>query len=108
MGKAEVQFNPQAITERLLGERRDSMPSQAHVVLSRRLHEIKPRLMLGCVHPARQRSDLHAAEKEVAAWLFSNNSIFYEALAWETKDVERLLREELQDFRNVHIDLEPW
>ena len=52
----------------------------------------------------------------VNARLYSNNSVFYEALAWELKDVgspssrifirrdlqvERLLKEELQDFRNV-------
>ncbi|OLQ01600.1 hypothetical protein AK812_SmicGene15646 [Symbiodinium microadriaticum] len=40
--------------------------------------------------------------------LFRNNNLFYEALAWELKDVERALRSELQDFKNVHIDLEPW
>lgn len=47
-------------------------------------------------------------EDIAAAWLYSNNNVFYEALAWELKDVERVLKEELQDFKNVHIDLEPW
>jgi hypothetical protein len=97
--KAEVQFNPQAITERLLSAQRiggDQAANEAHAVLKQRLAQLRPQLLSGC------------PDAEVAQGLYSNNSIFYEALAWETKDAERLLREELQDFSNVHIDLEPW
>jgi len=112
--KAEVQFNPQAITERVLQagslrgqqhppETQELCGLAAHAVLKARLQEILPHLRHGL--PAARGVDM---EDTAAAWLYRNNGLFYEALAWELKDVERVLREELRDFRNVHIDLEPW
>lgn len=98
--KAEVQFNTQAITERMMEASQELAPAggplQAHGMLAMRLKHLFPQL----------RSGLR--EEVAAAWLYSNNNVFYEALAWELKDVERVLKEELQDFKNVHIDLEPW
>jgi len=41
-------------------------------------------------------------------WLYDTTTIFYEALAWQTKRAEEVLLEELRDYRHVHIDLEPW
>ncbi|CAJ1405996.1 unnamed protein product, partial [Effrenium voratum] len=102
--KAEVQFNPQAITERILQgwptTEDQSVPGQtllAHAMLAQRLQSLVPRLQRGTGEGTLD-----------AAWLYSNNNVFYEALAWELKDVERILKAELQDFKNVHIDLEPW
>jgi len=121
--KAEVQFNPQAITERILraGSRKegpDQVPSApppsslaspearlAYAELTKRLWGVLPQLYCGLPGPAGTECE---AESGAAAWLYRNNGLFYEALAWELKDVERILREELRDFRNVHIDLEPW
>ncbi|CAE7199159.1 Slc30a9 [Symbiodinium sp. CCMP2592] len=107
--KAEVQFNPQAITERILQlntaeEEPDPSGMDAHVahaVLASQLQGIIPQLRRGFSEPS-------VGEDPAATWLFRNNNLFYEALAWELKDVERALRSELQDFKNVHIDLEPW
>lgn len=47
-------------------------------------------------------------QADVEDWLHANNALFYEALAWEVKMVERQIRSDLQDFQHVHIDLEPW
>merc|ERR1719195_257260 len=101
--KAEVQFNPQTITERILnvgGNWPDwsdkNVPPHAldaRAVLAEQMQNVLPHL----------RPD---ADRD--AWFFRNNSLFYEALAWELKDVERMLRQELLDFRHAHIDLEPW
>lgn len=107
--KAEVQFNPQVITERILQlntaeEEPDPSGMDAHVahaVLASQLQGIIPQLRRGFSEPS-------VGEDPAATWLFRNNNLFYEALAWELKDVERALRSELQDFKNVHIDLEPW
>jgi len=112
--KAEVQFNPQTITERILDvgchledaanwSSKGTPPHalDARAVLAEQMQNILPHLKHGA--PKTGEPD---AERD--AWLFRNNSMFYEALAWELKDVERLLRHELVDFRNVHIDLEPW
>lgn len=124
--KAEVQFNAQAITERILrgssaggkphgaGLTQATAPAElaacpdarlAHAVLAERMREILPQLHRGLSAPADLAGEAHG---DAAAWLYRNNGLFYEALAWELKDVERMLRHELRDFRNVHIDLEPW
>jgi len=130
--KAEVQFNPRTITERILQANTsrtvgtetaaaiglDSRLSQqlSHEILSQRLRDILPQLYGGVpVIKARDESREKAAAEQsrsdaaaAAPWLYRNNDIFYEALVWELKDVEKVLRDELSDFRNVHIDLEPW
>lgn len=119
--KAEVQFNPQAITERILytmsqsgrlisSEEDEKTGSShkarlAHTVLAQRLQDILPQLHHGT--GKEQRPGVSESDPS-AAWLFRNNSLFYEALAWELKEAEHELRNELQDFKNVHIDLEPW
>uniref|UniRef100_A0A7S1PNS3 Cation efflux protein transmembrane domain-containing protein n=1 Tax=Alexandrium catenella TaxID=2925 RepID=A0A7S1PNS3_ALECA len=114
--KAEVQFNPQAISEHILragsfqaaeAPSRLASPDarKAYLVLAQRLREILPQLHRGLPMPAVAVSE---AESDAAAWLYRNNGVFYEALAWELKDMEHVLREELRDFRNIHIDLEPW
>lgn len=104
--KAEVQFNPQAITARILqvgALRRERLEVvEAHVddsraVISLRLLEAFPQLQRGV-----------PGEADAAAWLYRNNALFYEALALELKDVEKVVKAELREFRNVHIDLEPW
>jgi len=107
--KAEVQFNPQSITERILRlNTADEEPDPsgmevhlAHAVLASQLQDSLPQLRRGFQTAA-------AGDDPATAWLFRNNNLFYEALAWELKDAERVLRAELQDFKNVHIDLEPW
>jgi len=112
--KAEVQFNPQTITERILdvgGNLEDAADCSskgipphaldARRVLAEQMQNTLPHLQ----HSAPKTGEPNT---ERDAWLFRNNSLFYEALAWELKDVERVLRHELLDFRHVHIDLEPW
>lgn len=112
--KAEVQFNPQTITERILnvgGNWPDwsdkNVPPHAldaRAVLAEQMQNVLPHLQHGS-----PRAGVHLRpDADRDAWLFRNNSLFYEALAWELKDVERMLRQELLDFRHVHIDLEPW
>lgn len=114
--KAEVQFNPQSITERILNtgsvaEDRTTLhlgPSvAAHDALGQRLQEMLPQLHQG-VPPSIPSALEPNIDQDADNWLYSNNGLFYEALAWELKDVERVLRDELSDFKNVHIDLEPW
>jgi len=105
--KAEVQFNPQAITKKILGRRRvyaergstgDLQGASTHgAKLGAELELLLPKLRQGF-------SSKPASE----AWLFANNALFYEALAWELKKAERMLKRDLKDFRNVHIDLETW
>eukprot|EP00747_Dinoflagellata_sp_TGD_P080555 gnl/TRDRNA2_/TRDRNA2_160944_c0_seq1.p1 gnl/TRDRNA2_/TRDRNA2_160944_c0~~gnl/TRDRNA2_/TRDRNA2_160944_c0_seq1.p1 ORF type:complete len:348 (-),score=74.49 gnl/TRDRNA2_/TRDRNA2_160944_c0_seq1:73-963(-) len=139
--KAEVQFNSQALTERLLGMRRrpvshqpqdsdeevdpaataDPTPKPAPPGLEQRSTDgdvsqtrRSPRtrgsweleLQMQKMLP-RLQEGLPEGE-DAAKWLIANNSLFYEAMAWELKKAERMLRNELKDFRNVHIDLEPW
>mmetsp|Transcript_41740 Transcript_41740/g.117993 ORF Transcript_41740/g.117993 Transcript_41740/m.117993 type:complete len:530 (+) Transcript_41740:672-2261(+) len=117
--KAEVQFNPQTITERILrvsppgddgagtgGEMVPAAISNARIAqaaLTEQLSAILPQLHRGVLRDTRAETDVDAA-----SWLYRNNGLFYEALAWELKDVERVIRGELDDFRHVHIDLEPW
>lgn len=105
--KAEVQFNPQVITERILqtevsttrieGKVPEAASSASHAVITARMRQALPLLQKGL-----------PVEADAAAWLYRNNNLFYEALAWELKDVEKVVRQELKEFRNVHIDLEPW
>jgi len=99
--KAEVQFNPEAVTEDILGTRGEdddvSDPKNIEGRLQSKLQAMLPRLSQG-----------FASSLDAETWLCQNNAIFYEALARELKDVERNIREELKDFRHVHIDLEPW
>jgi len=109
--KAEVHFNSEAITEcilrigsapkRLHLYETSSQQSADHQAIPARLRsqavEMFPKLQEGL--PTRS-----AAEN----WLHANNALFYEALAWELKMVEREIRNDLEDFKNVHIDLEPW
>eukprot|EP00931_Biecheleriopsis_adriatica_P088102 TRINITY_DN62486_c0_g1_i1.p1 TRINITY_DN62486_c0_g1~~TRINITY_DN62486_c0_g1_i1.p1 ORF type:complete len:613 (-),score=126.90 TRINITY_DN62486_c0_g1_i1:29-1846(-) len=113
--KAEVQFNAQVITERILllhAKTGAEAPvaelgrdvALAHAMLSDRLQEILPQL----AHGLPEEPDVSMKDSAAAAWLYQNNGLFYEALAWELKDAERVLRMELQDFKNVHLDLEPW
>jgi len=84
-------------------------PSAAatYATLSKRLQRALPEL----ASVTAQSSATTEAQGRVTAmspWLCRNNDLFYEALVWELKDVERVLRAELGDFKNVHIDLEPW
>jgi len=119
--KAEVQFHPKAITERVLqaGLLQRAAPDQqamgaelaahsmAYKVICERLQDTLPMLS----QAAADASKLKEAHERVAAvspWLSKNNDLFYEALVWELKDLERIVRQDLADFRNVHIDLEPW
>lgn len=105
--KAEVQFNAEAITESILGIGRPSSlitpenitmaPDRMPEKLETQLQEILPKLRNG-----------FSSNVEAENWLHENNALFYEALAWEIKMTERQIRADLQDFRNVHIDLEPW
>mmetsp|Transcript_7860 Transcript_7860/g.18343 ORF Transcript_7860/g.18343 Transcript_7860/m.18343 type:complete len:575 (-) Transcript_7860:28-1752(-) len=113
--KGEVQFNAPVITERILSG--VSVPSTAetpiadsevlsgHAVVAHRLQDILPELAIG-----RSDMDNERWKEQVTSWLCRNNNLFYEALAWEVKDVERILRENLKEdgFKHVHIDLEPW
>lgn len=105
--KAEVQFNPKTITNRMLlasyyakvakmpdAATLSTFSDPAHTAIAVRMQEILDR-----------EPDL---EEPAAVRLSRTNGIFYEALAWELKDAEQLLRAGLQDFRHVHIDLEPW
>jgi len=112
--KAEVQFNAAGITESILGigrERGCSMddpqplddeamsldPERVPVRLETQLRDILPQAQRGL-----------GDQEKTEDWLHANNALFYEALAWEVKMVERQIRKDLHDFRNVHIDLEPW
>eukprot|EP00929_Paragymnodinium_shiwhaense_P078783 TRINITY_DN40866_c0_g1_i1.p1 TRINITY_DN40866_c0_g1~~TRINITY_DN40866_c0_g1_i1.p1 ORF type:complete len:679 (+),score=111.94 TRINITY_DN40866_c0_g1_i1:56-2092(+) len=124
--KAEVQFNPQTITERILftlQEERLKSPSSSVLEAAPTMHSISDPLAMSLdpesakkhamvtsalrqVLPQLRRG--FASQGEAATWLFRNNSLFYEALCWELKDVEKVVRQELRDFRYVHIDLEPW
>merc|ERR1712176_1419219 len=81
--KAEVQFNPQTITERILqAMRKDETGFAAgasashHAVVTARLRQVVLQLQQGV-----------ATEAGADAWLYRNNNLFYEALAWELKDV---------------------
>jgi len=127
--KAEVQFHPQAVTERILQAgldngnsgigstaaadgRADPDPQQeaharAYGILSARLQATLPELSAVATLAA-TRVEAPDRVAVVAPWLCRNNDLFYESLVWELKDVERVLRAELRDFKNVHIDLEPW
>lgn len=108
--KAEVLFNAEAITDSILGTGtagkdtanildgdNASSPERIPVRLETKLREL-----LGTAEDGFKSRDA------LTDWVHENNAIFYEALAWELKDVERQIRIDLKDFRNVHIDLEPW
>jgi len=112
--KAEVQFNPQTITERILqvgGHLEDASSGSSKGIP---LHALDARsvlaeqMMQNILGKKLNAMKSGEPDGERNAWLFRNNVLFYEALAWELKDVERMLRHELLDFRHVHIDLEPW
>mmetsp|Transcript_51334 Transcript_51334/g.142065 ORF Transcript_51334/g.142065 Transcript_51334/m.142065 type:complete len:352 (+) Transcript_51334:1-1056(+) len=118
--KAEVQFHPRVITERVLlaGLKRPAPAAEgtvgpelaahamAYQVICERLQDTLPLLS----QAAAGASKLEAPERvaAVAPALSKNNDLFYEALVWELKALERIVRQDLMDFRNVHIDLEPW
>lgn len=126
--KAEVQFNPQAVTARILqaGLHNSTMAAataaagasegelashvRAYCVLAARLQAALPELsnVASAQAAARLQDGVQGSISAVTPWLSRNNDLFYEALVWELKDVERILRAELRDFKNVHIDLEPW
>lgn len=140
--KAEVQFNPEAITAELIdrmavgltgktpGARSGSldkpritaMPGKGYTkqhLASQHIVEqqIKHQRMLSNTM-AQLRGQLTKQVKQLDAglespeatedWLYDTTTIFYEALAWQTKRAEEVLLEELKDYRHVHIDLEPW
>merc|ERR1712216_934203 len=97
--KAEVQFNPHEITERVMrvGPWKEQLPDSmggkgagydsrwhlAHAQLAKRLSEMLPMLYRGL--PPNPNESVGAPswpkESEAAAWMFRNNGIFYEALA---------------------------
>eukprot|EP00927_Polykrikos_kofoidii_P031367 TRINITY_DN26992_c0_g1_i1.p1 TRINITY_DN26992_c0_g1~~TRINITY_DN26992_c0_g1_i1.p1 ORF type:complete len:686 (+),score=86.12 TRINITY_DN26992_c0_g1_i1:57-2114(+) len=101
--KAEVQFNPQTITTRMLELEQSTrgvdgaFVSPRSKAITKAMQKALPRLHRG-----------FPLEGDAIAWLYKNNALFYEALSWELKDVEKVVRGELRDFRHVHIDLEPW
>jgi hypothetical protein len=108
--KAEVQFNAEEITESILGIGRESNkdvdegPADPAASLER--VPVRLETQLKEILPQAQRG--FRSQEDTENWLHANNALFYEALAWEVKMVERQIRKELHDFRNVHIDLEPW
>lgn len=126
--KAEVQFNPQVVTERVLKvtSQKDAAvagpPNSdaylAYAALTARMTEnLRPSQLHAAAAAHAQAAsdggsfrggDAGVDRGLVGAQLYRNNGLFYEALVWELKDVERVLRENLLDFKNVHIDLEPW
>lgn len=100
--KAEVQFNPEAITQGLVDYMRGELQPlgknpTVKQSLAAEMRSLLPELRRGIPVP-----------EDAENWLHANNTLFYEALAWELKKSERLIRRELSDFRYVHIDLEPW
>lgn len=98
--KAEVQFNSDTITTSLLNS--DTWkPLSSQVAIKERLQS-----QLNQLIPEVQKG--LPCQKHAERWLLANNAIFYEALAWELKKAEEVIRHELVEFRNVHIDLEPW
>jgi len=98
--KAEVQFNSDTITTGLLSS--DTWkPLSSQVAIKERLQS-----QLNQLIPEVQKG--LPCQTDAERWLLANNAIFYEALAWELKKAEEVIRNELVEFRNVHIDLEPW
>lgn len=150
--KAEVQFNPEAITAELMDRRAlgfVSEPGQASKPPGARSGSLdRPRISAtpgwgrhpGCnkellatqriveqqfkhqrmlsntmaqlrrqlTKQVRQLNGGLDSPEAIEDWLYDTTTIFYEALAWQTKRAEEVLLEELRDYRHVHIDLEPW
>lgn len=106
--KAEVQFNAEGITESILGIGRMSneLPVEEEPDMDLERVPVRLEMQLREMLPQAQQG-LRTAE-QTENWLHANNALFYEALAWEVKMVERQIRQHLKDFRNIHIDLEPW
>lgn len=106
--KAEVLFNAEAITDSILGTSRPEEDTFSTDDGAPRPERVPVRLETQLKDLLGKAQGGFASEEKMTDWLHENNAIFYETLAWELKQVERQIRVDLQDFRHVYIDLEPW
>jgi len=101
--KAEVQFNPEAITRGIVEtwtqRQAEPIPNVQSLSesLGMQLENMIPKLQQGVPERLNAEDFIHA-----------NNALFYEALAFELKETEHMIRGDLQEYKRCHIDLEPW